>query len=416
MNNVTHTTLIDLLAEIKSVVKNNFNKTYWIVSEVSELKVNSKSGHCYIDLIDKINGDIVAKIGAFIWSRSYSSIKQRFEAVTGANIVPGMKLLFNATVDYSEKFGLKLVIHDIDPAYTIGEMEQQRRVTLATLRKEGLIDRNKKLLLELPQTLAVISSSNAAGYEDFVHQIINNKYGYVFRCDLYQSVMQGTESSSSIIYALNEITYSEKHYDAIVIIRGGGSVADLNCFDNYDIARAVALADIPVITGIGHDKDRSIVDEVAHTSLKTPTAVAEFIIGRLKTYEDKLIVLQSNITTTALNALKLKTNRVSEIAHNIAHKANQKISLMYSDIAKMEAILKIIPSTTIEKIMAYLDNAYQQTVLLDPVNVLRRGYSITYLQGKVVKDVADVVTGDVLTTRLYSGNVNSVVRNLLKEE
>jgi len=178
----------------------------------------------------------------------------------------------------------------------------------------------------------------------------------------------------------------------------------------------VALADIPVITGIGHDKDRSIVDEVAHTSLKTPTAVAEFIIGRLKTYEDKLIVLQSNITTTALNALKLKTNRVSEIAHNIAHKANQKISLMYSDIAKMEAILKIIPSTTIEKIMAYLDNAYQQTVLLDPVNVLRRGYSITYLQGKVVKDVADVVTGDVLTTRLYSGNVNSVVRNLLKEE
>jgi len=404
-----HTTLFELLTEIKSVLSGNFKDVRWIVAEVSEVKVNSKSGHCYIDLIDKRDGDIVAKIGTFIWSNAYTGIHRRFEDATGAKILPGMKLLIKVKVNFSETYGLKLVIHDVDPAYTIGEMEQQRQITLAALRKEGLIDRNKKLYLELPQSLAVISSKTAAGYDDFVSQLDSNIYGYRFRYDLYDAVMQGADAPSSIVSALRQIPLSNTHYDAVVIIRGGGSVADLNCFDNYDLARAVALTGIPVITGIGHEKDRSVVDEVAHTRLRTPTAVAEFLIDRFRAYEDKLLGAQRDIKTVTASVLKVQRDNIFEVAHNIAYKANQKLLLMHMNIAKMEEALKTKPGNTIDRIKAYLDSAEQKTILLDPVNVLKRGYSITYLQGKAVKDAANAGIGSIITTRLYNGTVTSVV-------
>ena len=193
--------------------------------------------------------------------------------------------------------------------------------------------------------------------------------------------MQGADAPSSIVSALRQIPLSNAHYDAVVIIRGGGSVADLNCFDSYDLARAVALTGIPVITGIGHEKDRSVVDEVAHTRLKTPTAVAEFLISRFRAYEDRLIELQRKITTVTADALNLQRGRIFEIAHNIVYKANQKLLLMHRDVAKIEEALKTKPFNTIDRIKAYLDSAEQKTILLDPVNVLKRGY-ITYLQGK----------------------------------
>ncbi len=410
MTDVAHITLLEFATRIKNVLMREFASSTWVVSEISELKVNN-SGHCYLDLVEKKGDQIAVRVGGVIWAANYRKLRQKFLSATGAEISQGMKLLLKVAVNFSEAYGLKLIVHDIDPSYSLGEMERQRKESIERLSREGVIDRNKQLPLGLPQRLAVISSGTAAGYGDFIDQLDKNRYGYLFFHKLYSAVMQGAESAESVASALNDIELSGQSYDAVIIIRGGGSVADLSCFDSYEMAKAVALFSIPVITGIGHDKDKSVVDATAHTSLKTPTAVAEFLIGTFRRYEDELIDMQRRITAAATSLIRNEKARADGIANKIAHAATRKISLMHRDIARFEATLRLRPMATIEKQQARMDSMFQKITLLEPANVLRRGYSITYLNGKAVKKGGDVKDGDFISTRLHEGAIKSKVIN-----
>jgi len=272
-------TLSELNKQIGDVLESAFPKGVWVVGEISELKEN-RNGHCYLELIEKQGIEIVARSRATIWSYTYRMLKPYFETSTGQLFTSGIKILVQVSVEFHAAYGLSLNIKDIDPVYTVGDMAMQRREIVDRLKTEGVFEMNKELQLPLvPQKIAVISSATAAGYQDFVNQLDNNKQGFVFYIKLFQATMQGTETAPSIMAALERIFGYDDFFDAVVIIRGGGATADLSSFDNYDLAYFVTQFPLPVITGIGHEKDDTIVDLVAHTRLKTPTAVAEFFIA-----------------------------------------------------------------------------------------------------------------------------------------
>jgi len=408
MNNAI--TLYNLLNRIKNTIKKEYASKMWIISEISEMRSNNK-GHYHFSLIEKKDDQIIAKTNGFMWKEIHDAVYEKFYTTTGVKLTPGLKLLLYVSINFSEAYGLNLIINDIDPSYTIGEMEQQKRITINTLKKEGIIDNNKKIPLGLPQRIAVISSETAAGYGDFVNHIVNNKHGYKYVLNLYKAVMQGTESITSIINALNRIKQKTKDYDAVVIIRGGGSTADLNCFDSYDMARAVALYPIPVITGIGHDRDRTVVDITAHTSLKTPTAVAEYLIDIFMRYEDKIDTAQRKLIDISIARMIKENSRINNVANNITRYSEKKLSYANNNLNRIEEIIKIKPLTYIERHYTNLNQYQQKIMLLSPRNVLKRGYSITYLNGKVIKSSESVKYGDIISTRYYEGTSKSKIIN-----
>jgi len=266
---VNKLTLSELNERIRDALLEAFPGMVWVIAEVSELKEN-RSGHCYLELVEKEGNEIVARSRATIWSYTYRMLKPYFETTTGQLFTQGIKILVQASVEYHPAYGLSLNIKDIDPTYTVGDMALQRKEIIDRLQKEGVFDMNRELNLPLvPQKIAVISSATAAGYQDFMNQLESNEYGFVFYTRLFEAFMQGAEAVPSIIRALERIFQYEDFFDAVVIIRGGGATADLSSFDNYELAINITQFPLPVITGIGHEKDDTIIDLVAHTRLKT---------------------------------------------------------------------------------------------------------------------------------------------------
>jgi exodeoxyribonuclease VII large subunit len=286
-------TLYQLNRRICEALDDAFPESYWVIAEIAEVSRYS-SGHCYLTLIDKGNGPggagrEQAKAKATIWNNRYQRISHQFESQTGHPLRAGLKILLNASVKFHELHGLALDILHIDPNYTLGDLARQRQETINRLRTEGLLDRNKERLLPLvPQRLAVISSPTAAGLQDFMHQLRHNAFGYSFTAQLFPATVQGKEAVGSITRALEQVGREQLKFDAVVIIRGGGSQTDLYCFDQYEIAAAVAHSPLPVLTGIGHERDETVTDLVAHTRFKTPTAVAAFLVDQARYFEEKL--------------------------------------------------------------------------------------------------------------------------------
>ena len=273
---------------IRDALLDAFPASLWIIAEISEIKIN-RTGHCYLELIEQEGDEIIARARATIWSYTFRMLKPYFETTTGQPLTQGIKILVNATVEFHPNYGLSLNIKDIDPAYTLGDKARQRNEIIKRLQREGVFDMNKELPLPLvPQRIAIISSSTAAGYQDFMDQLLNNSGGFRFDTRLFEATMQGDGAAPSIMAAFDRIFDEEDQFDLVVIIRGGGAVADLNCFDNYDLALSVTQFPLPVVTGIGHEKDDTIVDLVAHTRLKTPTAVAEFLVQGVERFLDLL--------------------------------------------------------------------------------------------------------------------------------
>ncbi|PLX12682.1 MAG: exodeoxyribonuclease VII large subunit, partial [Marinilabiliales bacterium] len=289
-------TLLGLNKSIQEKINASFSENVWVIGEISELKVN-QNGHCYLELIEKdfVTDHIIAKSRATIWSYTYRMLRPYFESVTGHELIPGIKLLVQVKVEFHELYGLSLNITDIDPNYTLGDLAQKRKETIKRLENDGVFNLNKELNFPMvPQKIAVISSETAAGYQDFKDQLENNSYGFKFYTKLYQSKMQGTLAEDSIINSLEMIFENENLFDVVVIIRGGGSQADLSCFDSYLLAANIAQFPLPILTGIGHDKDESIADLVAFHKLKTPTAVAEYIIEKTAKFEEGIHKLKEN--------------------------------------------------------------------------------------------------------------------------
>src|ERR1035437_7708458 len=320
--------LSELNGLVKKAVTGAFTAPVWVIGEISELKTN-RSGHCYLNLIEKEEeGDaIVAQARATIWSYTFRMLRPFFESTTGQQLTEGIKVLLSVSVEFHELYGYSLNIRDIDPTYSLGDMARRRREIIARLQADGVAEMNKELTLPLvPQKIAVISSATAAGYQDFVDQLTNNQAGYHFDLKLFPAIMQGNQAETSIIDALEQIYLYENFFDAVVIIRGGGSQADLNCFDNYNLAYYITQFPLPVITGISHEKANSIVDLVAHTRLKTPTAVAEFLINGVAQFDGRLDELKNRFIGIITELIAGSKRDMEQIVKVITPITREKIS------------------------------------------------------------------------------------------
>ena len=433
MLSIQKITLFELNQKIKEVLAQSFTNQFWVIAEISEIKENS-SGHCYLELIQKEDSKDYpkAKARATIWAYTYRMLKPYFETATGRALSSGIKVLIQVEIVFHEVYGYSLNITDIEPSFTIGDIEQKRRETIEKLVAEGVFDMNKGLEFPiLPKRVAIVSSPTAAGLQDFVNQLLNNNAGYVVEHTLFAANMQGTVAEESIITALNKIYENHNEFDVVVIIRGGGSQADLSCFDSYWLSAHVAQFPLPIITGIGHDKDISVVDLVAHTKLKTPTAVAEFILDRFADIEEVIDRLKLRLTESINETLseesllfervlsslapyviqstsKEKIN-LERIQRKIVVSTNQLLSTKQSNISIIANSFINSVSNNIDASKTIIDRFENINNLLNPENIFKRGYSITSLNGKILRDSRDVEKGMTIKTHLHKGELNSTV-------
>ncbi len=401
------------LTELQQIIRDSLYMAlpdfYWVTAEISELKENY-AGHCYLELIEKEPGEknVRARLRAVIWSNRYRFLGAFFRDASGESLKEGLKVLIRIKIDYHELYGLTLVISDIDPAYTIGDMAMRRQLIIRRLEEEGVISMNRDLEFPLlPQRIAVISSESAAGYRDFTNHLKGNSYNYVYYTALFEAVMQGVETEKSVISALDRIADHRELFDAVAIIRGGGSQSDLSWFDNYNIAYHVTQFPIPVITGIGHDKDLSVTDLVAFNALKTPTAVADFLIGKSADAEaglNNLVIRINDLTRSEMeeNRRVIESLRIRMIssAGLVSTGKRMIVERLRSDLIKGTMNL-------IKNISAGITGFESTLGMLDPENVLRRGYSITTMNGRLIKSVSEVSVDDVIETRLRDGDIKS---------
>ena len=307
-------TLYQLLGQVKEALRNTLPFSWWVMAEISELKVNL-SGHCYLELIEKEDAaeSIRAKVRAIIWSSVFRMLQPYFETTTHTRLTAGIKVMVKVTAEFHELYGFSLIITDIEPSYTVGEMARQKQEVINRLKTEGVFDMNKALIIPaLPGKIAVISSKTAAGFGDFMDQLTGNPSGYKFYMKLFPAVMQGDEAEQSIIHAFDRIYAHEDFFDVVVIIRGGGAQSDLNCFNSYWLAAHICQFPLPVLTGIGHEQDETIADLVAHTRLKTPTAVAEFIISLYQQADENIKELSMALFDVVSEKVSVEKERLNE--------------------------------------------------------------------------------------------------------
>lgn len=404
--------LYELNSLIKEVLRDGFPELYWMRAETSDVRVN-QNGHCYLEFIEKdVQGrNTIAKSRAVIWSNTFNLLKMYFESETGQPFASGMKVLVQVSVEYHELYGMNLTVHDIDPAYTLGDQARNRAAIIRQLEVDGVIDLNKELILPMvANRIAVISSPTAAGYEDFCDQIYNNIYGFVFYTKLFPAIMQGDRAEDSIIAALEEIYAFQECFDAVVIIRGGGSTSELNCFDSYLLAASCAQFPLPVITGIGHERDETVLDIVAHTRAKTPTAVAEFLIGNMGNSADNLVRVTDRIISGVDRRLQDDVLLLNSYQAQLIFRMKGWSKEQSGAIASVASQLKRMIARKVKDEKGDLDVFERHLALISPENILKKGYTLTFKNGKVLKAASTVEAGDVITTRFADGEINSVIK------
>ncbi len=404
-----HITLRELQRRVKNELEERFAQPLWVSAEISELKVNY-SGHCYLELVEKggRNGVPTAQARAMIWSSNLPRIATNFEAETGQHLAAGLQILARVMVTYHEIYGFALQIIDIDPSYTLGDMERQRQETILQLRKDGVWDMNREQYLPpCAQRVAVVSSANAAGYRDFMKEL--NKSPYRITTTLFDAFMQGGAAEDSIIEALCRIADRQEEFDVVVIIRGGGSVSDLNCFNAYRLCSYVAQFPLPVATGIGHDKDISVADMVAYQMLKTPTAVAGWLVELAAQLESKmnlLAVTLENATRERTHAEALRLERMSGDCRRLTE------SLLSREKLRIEQLRP----TLAERITEFLRRRHQQldrygevVEAHSPERVLKLGFALLHAREQAITHADEVTSGDILTITLSDGEITATV-------
>ena len=450
--------LYQLNSLVKRELKNRFPDSFLVIAEIADVKEN-RSGHCYLELVEKREEDdaVIATARATIWAFTYRMLKPYFETTTGKSLQKGIKVLVRVEVVFHELYGYSLNIKDIDPTFTIGDLERKRKEIIDRLTQEGMIDMNRELEFPmLPKTVAIISSPTAAGYGDFVDQLHHNAYGYAFHTKLFPAIMQGEKTTESIIAALEKIYEYESFFDVVVIIRGGGSQTDLGSFDSYELAANVAQFPIPILAGIGHERDETIVDRVAYRSVKTPTAAAAFLIecvnevnGVLEEAKETLVretrrILQEEKTRQMVritefkqftrlflegqaNNLTLASRRVEHASRLLVQdringlgqlkmKVEGKIgALLERQRSRLEDMQKAVINKMIELFTAnryFLELAETKMKYVNPKNILEKGFSITRVNGKAVRETDGVKKGDVLETELFRGVIRSEIKDI----
>ena len=400
---------------IKMTLKTAFAEPVWVRAEISEMHENV-SGHCYLDLIEKADDTdvLVAKQKATIWAFTYRMLKPYFESETGATLRAGMKVLLLCEVEFHEVYGVSLNVRDIDPTFTVGEMAVRRAEIIRRLTDDGIVDMNKQQpLAPVPQRVAVISSATAAGYGDFCDQLRNNVFGYTFYTKLFPATMQGAQTEQSVVAALDKICDFIDNFDVVVIIRGGGATSDLVAFDNYKLALHCAQLPLPIISGIGHQRDESVVDLVAHTRVKTPTAAAEFLVARINDFEKNIDEMAQNV---AFSAREVVHDELLRLQQRIARLGVVQRVCVRHDAALQHLTMRLrnaakMAISSEEKRMALVEKSIEYA---DPATLLRRGFTLTTKHGKIVKSVCDVAPGDIVTTHLADGAFTAMVQQCEK--
>ena len=410
-----HFSLLELNRLVRATIEDTLCEQYWLEAEIGQIGENN--GHCYLEFIQKVEGHNtpVARAKAKCWRNVWGSVRPYFEHTTGQTLTLGMKVLVLVHPDFHEAFGFSWIVDDIDPRFTLGDMARRRQEIIRQLKAEGVFDLNRELPLPLfTQRIAVISSSTAAGYGDFCRQLEENKRGFRFSVTLYESLMQGEGVERSIISALDKINAHIDDYDCVVIIRGGGATSDMSGFDSLLLAENVANFPLPVITGIGHDRDECILDMVSHTRVKTPTAAAAFLIDRLEQVARRIDDAADRITSYVQHRMEIEKMRLSRAA--------ERIPILFSLVKskqenKMETLNQRIASAVqrlIDRRRHTLDILEQRTKSLDPTLLLQRGYSITLVNGHALRSPSAVKPGDIIVTRLADGTVKSTVKETKK--
>ena len=378
--------LSELCYEIQEIIEYELEGRYWVRAEIASL---SARGHCYMELVEKAEDNtLAAKVRATCWSNVYNLLSAYFIQETGQALRVGMQVLVEASVTFHPVYGLSLNIWNIDPTYTQGDLAKQRQATIRRLTEDGVMELQQSLAVPtLIRKVAVISAADAAGYGDFCDQLQNNRFGYRFEMELFAAIMQGDHAPKSIISALSKLASEEKKWDIVVIIRGGGASTDLGCFDDYELASHCAQFPLPILSGIGHTRDMSIVDMVSHKSVKTPTAAAEWLIERVAEQIEVVNLLAIRLQRATQSAIIQENNKLKDYLQRISYSAQR---LLMQEQNKLQ-----IWSKTIE--------------LHSPERIFKMGYSLTLLNGKPVVKKDDVKGGDVLQTYIQDGVIESVV-------
>ena len=426
--------LYELNSLIKGVLHHSFNEARWIRAEMSDVRVNSASGHCYLEFIEKEanSGQLIAKARGAIWAKTFRLLKPYFEQETGQSFASGLKVLVKVSIEFHELYGYSLNVVDIDPSFTVGDMMRRKQEIIRQLKEEGVFSLNKELkLATLPQRVALITSPTAAGYEDFMHQLTSDTVDYPFYVKLFPALMQGDRAEESIIAALDRIYESVDLFDVVVLLRGGGATSDLNCFDSYLLAANCAQFPLPVLTGIGHERDDTVVDLVAHTRLKTPTAVAEFLIRSMDLAADEVLRCEQAMLQTVNQRLQEQKSLLQRIGSRLPHVAIGRVERERTRLSRIEAGLPVLSRTKIKDQLQLLEQIGMQLPLqvdrllaeksrqlqLDeqfirmasPEYIMKRGYSITRLNGKAIKKSMTLKAGDQIITQFLDGEITSVV-------
>lgn len=425
-------TLYELNSLVRETLEQAMPGDYWVTAELSELR--EVRGHCYMELVQKDPGGntTVARASAKCWRSTWFAVSKHFERVTGLALVPGMKVLLKVYAQFHENYGFSWIVTDIDPVFTMGDMARRRREIIERLRAEGVLELNKELPLSLfARRIAVISAPTAAGYGDFRNQLETNAFGFNFEIRLFEAVMQGEMVEKSIIAALDRINDSIDLFDCVVIIRGGGATSDLSGFDSFALAENVANFPIPVITGIGHERDETVLDAVAHTKVKTPTAAAALLIDNLKAVLERIERSQERIAHAVEQRMRAEHQRMGRLSERIpvlfslvktrhmaaidtlSARLNAAVTACMANCHRRLDMLSasVVPLAE-RRLMAerhHIELLSQRVSAADPALLLRRGYSITLCEGRIVRDAALLKDGEVIETRLEKGKVRSRV-------
>jgi len=425
--------LYELATFIQAELNNAFYQPVWVKAELVKLNYYQQSGHCFPDLVEKHNGKIMAQIRATIWNYNYAMIASKFKQMTGTTITPGMQLLFQVQVSFTPLYGMSLNILDIDPTFTLGALAYEKQQSIDKLTKAGVINLNKeKEMPLLLQNLAIISVESSKGFSDFIQTLDGYRDLYAIKYTLFPAILQGDTAVTSQIAALNEIRKDYKRFDTVLILRGGGADVGMNCYDNFELAYAVATFPIPVITGIGHSTDSTIVDMLAAANMKTPTEAANFIISKFIDFEFSLNRIKDKIINRCKEVISEENYYINNTYNNIANRSaallkNSSIRLNITGknisnnaatnlIKTKNSLLQHINSIKINsKILLNTQNHSlnlfeSKQNLLKPENVLKRGFSITYHNGKVVRNAAEIPENSIVETVLFKGKLISVTK------
>jgi len=408
--------LVDLASSLRSVIERSYSSTYWIKAEIAKLNHYPRSGHCYPDLVEKVGNQVVAQMRSTIWASDYKYINHRFIETTGQPLSEGMFILFQASVGYHPVHGLSLQISEIEPAFTVGQMAMEKQKTIDRLRKEEIFDNNKAREMPLlPRKLAVISVETSKGYHDFLKILTGYENRFTVWHHLFPSLLQGDKAVENLTSQLRAIRKNAHLFDMVAIIRGGGGDVGLACYDNYILCREIATFPIPVLSGIGHATNETISEMVAWQNMATPTDLAYFVVNRFVYFESRLQDSRGALELNSAKMILLQRKRLLSAAQTIRSFSLKSLSHSSSLLKYLRQKLKSEALNFISKEKKALDYKKGSIDFLNPENILKRGFSITYFNGKGLKNPTELKEGDIVKTRLHQGEFKSIVNKKIEK-